>query len=159
MVRRRAERALPACAATSPSRRQTRASLRSRRGCVNGPTGRTKACAPLPNGRSRSSKCNWVRPKSCFETQAITASQKSGPIKVELGNTQYVGRAQALGALLALELHRFTLVQGLVSLFLNRGKVNEHIFPARTLNESVSLCPVEPLHYALFLHLPCSFFF
>src|SRR3569833_471118 len=32
--------------------------------------------------------------------------------------------------------------------------MNEHVFTAGTLNESVSLGPVEPLNYALLLHSP-----
>jgi hypothetical protein len=53
--------------------------------------------------------------------------------------------------LLAFELHRIALVQGLVSVLLDSRKMNEDIFSRGTLDKSVSFGSVEPFHYAIFL--------
>src|ERR1700733_1450041 len=65
--------------------------------------------------------------------------------------THNVGGVESLGALLAFELHRIALVQGLVSVLLDSGEMNEDIFSSRTLDEPVSFGSVEPLHHAIFL--------
>jgi len=65
--------------------------------------------------------------------------------------THNVCGVESFGALLAFELHRIALVQGLVSIFLDSGKVYEHILPGGTLDESVSFRSIEPLHHAIFL--------
>jgi hypothetical protein len=88
-----------------------------------------------------------------LETQATTPQPIETPArKNKLRSAHHVGRAKAFGALLALELDGLALVQSFITLFLNRGKVDKDILSARPLNETVSLCPIEPFHNALFLH-------
>ena len=53
--------------------------------------------------------------------------------------THYVGGVESLGALLAFELYRIALVQGLVAVLLDSGEMNEDILSSRTLDEPVSL--------------------
>jgi hypothetical protein len=53
--------------------------------------------------------------------------------------------------LLAFELHRIALVQGLVSIFLDSGEVYEDILPGGTLDKSISFRSVEPLDHTVFL--------
>jgi len=77
-------------------------------------------------------------------TQFYNCSKKSG-------TTHNVGGIESLGALLAFELHRIALVQGLVSVLLDSGEMNEDILSSRTLDEPVSFGSVEPLHHAIFL--------
>ena len=67
------------------------------------------------------------------------------------GATHDIGGIESLGALLAFELHRIALVQGLISVLLDSGEMNEDILSSRTLDESVSFGPIEPLHHAIFL--------
>ena len=63
-----------------------------------------------------------------------------------------VGRLKAFGAFQQIKLNGLALVQGAVAVFLDRGKVYEHIFPRRALDESISLRPVEPLHCTFLSH-------
>jgi hypothetical protein len=65
--------------------------------------------------------------------------------------THDVRGVESLGALLAFELNRITLVQSLVSVLLDSGKMNEDIFSRGTLDKTVSFGSVEPLHHAIFL--------
>src|SRR5262249_36865366 len=59
---------------------------------------------------------------------------------------------KALRTLLDFELHRLTLVEGLVTVHHDGGEVDENIFPGLALDESIALRSVEPLHCSLFLH-------
>lgn len=72
---------------------------------------------------------------------------------VVLGSSNYVRRIQALGTLLAFELHCFAFIQRFISAVLNRGKMYEHILARRTLDEPIPLGAVEPLHYPVFFHI------
>jgi hypothetical protein len=67
------------------------------------------------------------------------------------GATHNVGGVESFGALLAFELHRIALVQGLVSVLLYSGEMNEDILSRGTLDKPVSFSSVEPLHHAIFL--------
>jgi hypothetical protein len=67
-------------------------------------------------------------------------------------------RLQALGPPLDFEFHFGAFLQSPVAGHLNGGKVNEHIFSARPLDESITLRGVKPLHYTLFSHYPISYF-
>lgn len=67
-------------------------------------------------------------------------------------------RLQTLGSFLHLELHSLTLVQGLVTLGLDRAVVYENVLTALTLNEPIALAGVKPLDSTLFstqLLTPC----
>ena len=68
------------------------------------------------------------------------------------GATHYIGGEIALGALQELELNCFTLIQGSVTVFLDRGEMDEHILSGGTLNESISFRTVEPLNCTLLSH-------
>jgi len=59
---------------------------------------------------------------------------------------------KAFRTLLHLEFNCLTLIQGLVTVHLNGGEVYEYIFTGLTLDESVALRSIEPLHCSLFLH-------
>jgi hypothetical protein len=66
---------------------------------------------------------------------------------------------QALGALGHFELNGLAVVQGLITVRLNGGEVNENIFARLALNESESLAGIEPLNSSLFSQLNSLFFF
>jgi hypothetical protein len=51
-----------------------------------------------------------------------------------------------------IELHGLALVQGAVTVFLDCGKMYEHIFPRGALDKTVPLSPIEPLDCAFFSH-------
>jgi hypothetical protein len=57
---------------------------------------------------------------------------------------------QALGAADDFEFDRLAVVQGLVAIRLNRGKMYEYIFPGLALDETKALAGVKPLHCSLF---------
>jgi hypothetical protein len=57
---------------------------------------------------------------------------------------------QALGAADDFELDRLAVVQRLVSIRLDRGKMYEYIFPGLALDKAESLAGVKPLHCSLF---------
>src|SRR5580700_11716031 len=59
---------------------------------------------------------------------------------------------KALRALLYFELHRLTLIQGLVTVHHDGGEVYEYVFPCLALDEPVALRSIEPLYCSLFLH-------
>jgi hypothetical protein len=57
---------------------------------------------------------------------------------------------QALGAADNFEFDRLAVVQGLVAISLDRGKMHEYIFPRLALDETKALAGVKPLHCSLF---------
>src|ERR1700682_1097694 len=59
---------------------------------------------------------------------------------------------KALRALLYFELHRLTLIERLVAVHHDRGKVYKNVFPGLALDEPVALRSIEPLNCSLFLH-------
>src|ERR1039458_3815761 len=63
---------------------------------------------------------------------------------------------QPFGALLDLELHLRTLLQGFVTVCLDGGKMNEHVVAARPLDESKALGGIKPFHCAFFFHYTFS---
>ena len=67
-------------------------------------------------------------------------------------NEIHVFGLQALRPLLYLEGYPRALVERTVSASRNRGEVDENIVPTLALNESKSLCGVEPLHSPCFFH-------
>src|SRR5690242_19659042 len=68
-----------------------------------------------------------------------------------------VGRLQTLGALGHLELHLGAFIQRAVALRLDSREVHKYVLPVFSLNKSVALGCVEPLHRTFFFHLPRSF--
>jgi hypothetical protein len=71
-------------------------------------------------------------------------------------NLTDVFRLQALRALLDLELDLGTFIQGTIAVVLDGRKVNEHVIAAGTLDESIALGGVKPLHNTFFFHLHFS---
>jgi hypothetical protein len=69
----------------------------------------------------------------------------------------YVRRLQTLGAFGDFEFNRLPVVQGFISLRLNRGEMDEDVLAGLALNESESLAGIEPLHCSLFSQLVCLF--
>ena len=59
---------------------------------------------------------------------------------------------QALGARGHFKFNRLAFVQLLISIRLNRGKMDENIFAGLALDESEALACIEPLHCSLFFH-------
>ena len=59
---------------------------------------------------------------------------------------------ETLGSLGDFEFNGLTFVQRLVAIGLNGREVNENIFAGLALNESESLCSIEPLYCSLFFH-------
>jgi hypothetical protein len=82
---------------------------------------------------------------------------KESNTKSQLNDTGDVGCIQSFGALLADKFHGIAFVERFVAVLLYGGKVDEDIFAARPLNETVSFSSVEPLYDALFFHMtsPC----
>jgi hypothetical protein len=70
-----------------------------------------------------------------------------------LGNSSYIGRAQTLWSLLADKLDGLAFIQGLVTIRLDGGEMDEDVLSAGTLDEAESLGAVEPFHYALLFHV------
>jgi len=68
-------------------------------------------------------------------------------------------RLEALRTLTDLELNKLTLVQRLIAIHLDGGEVNEDVFPRLTLDETISLRCVEPLHHTLFSSQRCLLLF
>ena len=56
----------------------------------------------------------------------------------------------AFRALFDLEFDHLAFVQGLVSIHLDGGEVNKHVFARLALDESIPFRCVKPLHYTLF---------
>src|SRR6202167_4925924 len=87
----------------------------------------------------------------------VRASPRSGrrdrSTYTKLDNASYICRTQSLGALLANKLHCFAFIQRFVTALLDGGEMYKHIFSAGALNESEAFGAIEPLHYALFLHV------
>ena len=69
----------------------------------------------------------------------------------------YVRCAQALWTLLAFELDAFPFIQGLVAVLLNSGEMHKYVFSRGTLNKTIALGPVKPLHYPVLFHLYSPF--
>ena len=61
-----------------------------------------------------------------------------------------VRRLQALGAADDFEFDRLAVIQRLVAIRLDRGKMYEYIFPGLTLDEAKAFAGVEPLYCSLF---------
>jgi hypothetical protein len=57
---------------------------------------------------------------------------------------------QALGSLGYLEFNRLAIIQRLIAISHNRGKMYEYIFTALALDETEALAGVKPLHCSLF---------
>jgi hypothetical protein len=68
----------------------------------------------------------------------------------------YVDGLQALGALLHVELDFRPLLETAISVTLNSRKMDEYILTARALDESETLCIIEPLNCALLSHFKNS---
>ena len=68
-----------------------------------------------------------------------------------------VPRLEAFGAFEQIELNGLTLVERAVAVLLNRGEMNEDIFPRGALDETVSLRPVKPLDCSLLSHRKTPF--
>jgi len=68
-----------------------------------------------------------------------------------------VSRLKAFGAFEQIELNGLTLVERAVAVLLNRGEMNEDVFPRGALDETVSLRPVEPLYCSLLSHRKTPF--
>jgi len=85
-------------------------------------------------------------------------NKKRGSRRV-IGETRVVGLEasdvrclETLRSLGDFEFNGLTLVQRLVAIGQNRREVNENIFAGLALNESESLCSIEPLYCSLFFH-------
>jgi len=64
-----------------------------------------------------------------------------------------VRRLQTFGALEQLELYNLAFVEGAISVLLDHGEMDEHVFAGGALDESVSFGSVKPLHCTLlFIH-------
>ncbi len=59
-------------------------------------------------------------------------------------------RLKAFGTLLDFELDLLSLIQRLITIALNGGKMDEHILARLALNEAKTFRSVEPLHDTLF---------
>jgi hypothetical protein len=68
-----------------------------------------------------------------------------------------VGCLETFGAFQQVELDGLALVQSAVTVFLDSGKMNEHIFTCGPLDKTVSFCPVEPLYCTLLSHKSTPF--
>src|SRR5215469_493431 len=64
-------------------------------------------------------------------------------------------RLEAFRPLLDLEFNQLAFGQRFVSVHLNRGEMNEHIFARLSLDEAVTLRCVKPLHHTLFSSQRC----
>jgi len=82
--------------------------------------------------------------------------QSDFAIRLEGGNVRCL---QALGALGHFELNRLSVIQRLVAVGLNRGKVDENVLAGLALDESESLAGIEPLYCSLFSQLCFSLLF
>ena len=71
--------------------------------------------------------------------------------------TQYVRGQKALGPLHEFVFHGFSLIEGPIAIFLDRGKVDKDVFPGRALNEAIAFGSVEPLYSSLLFHKCNSF--
>jgi hypothetical protein len=69
--------------------------------------------------------------------------------RLETGN---VLRLKAFGAFLDFKFHCLTFVERFVPIHHDRGEMNENIFAGLTLDKTIALRSVEPLHCSLFLH-------
>jgi hypothetical protein len=69
-----------------------------------------------------------------------------------LSAANYVRRLEPFRALQQIELHSFPLVQGTVSILLDRGEMHEHILSGGSLDKPIALSPVEPFHCSFLSH-------
>jgi hypothetical protein len=64
-----------------------------------------------------------------------------------------VRRLESFGTFEQLELHNFAFVQRAISIFLDDGEMDEHVFACGALDETISLGSVKPLYCTLlFIH-------
>src|ERR1700685_338384 len=69
----------------------------------------------------------------------------------------YVLRLQTFRSLLHFKFHRLTLVEGLITLGLDRGEMYEHILARLALDEPITLGRIKPLDCTLLsAHGNCS---
>jgi len=68
-----------------------------------------------------------------------------------------IGGLEAFGAFQQIKFHGLALIERTVAILLNGGKMNEDILPGWTLNKTVTLRPVKPLHCAFFSHKETPF--
>ena len=68
-----------------------------------------------------------------------------------------VRRLKSFGALQQIKLHGLTFVERAVAVLLDGGEVHEYIFSRGTLDKSISLRPVKPLHCTFLSHGRNSF--
>ncbi|SPE33269.1 hypothetical protein SBA3_1980002 [Candidatus Sulfopaludibacter sp. SbA3] len=76
----------------------------------------------------------------------------------ERSDADYVFGLKTLGTLLDLELHLGAFIQAAIATGLDRGKVNEHIVAARSLDESIAFSGIKPFHNTFFLHYTFSYY-
>src|SRR6185437_8137061 len=69
------------------------------------------------------------------------------------GAPLHIHCVQAFGPLLTLEHHSLALIQGLKARVLDRREVDKHVLARRTLNKTIPLGPIEPLHNTSLFHL------
>src|SRR5689334_20850618 len=99
---------------------------------VDLPSDRQRCCSfagnPLTASRPHKSK-----------TPCRSKGSNSGSLRQLAGSaTQDVRSQKAFGALQEFKLHSFAFIQRAIAVFLDRGKMNENVFPGRTLDEAVS---------------------
>jgi hypothetical protein len=92
-----------------------------------------------------------------FKSSRLAMSDRVRPESVS--RADHVRCLEAFGALQQIKLHRLPFVESAVSVFLDRRKMNEHVLTGGALDESISLCPVEPLHCSLLSHGTAPFAF
>ena len=68
-----------------------------------------------------------------------------------------VARLKAFGAFEEVELDGLTLVERAVAVLLDSGEVYENVLTGGALDETISLRPVEPLHWSLLSHRKTPF--
>ena len=106
-------------------------------------------------GRKRKEKPNNQRP-TCRESApknktggSITRAARLNRFSSSLQRLNVRG-LQALGAADDFEFDRLAVIQRLVAIRLDRGKMYEYIFPGLTLDEAKAFAGVEPLYCSLF---------
>ncbi len=74
-----------------------------------------------------------------------------------MSHTHNIGGLEAFRTFEQVELYKLAFVQTTIAIFLNRGEVNEHVFPGGPLDETITFGPIEPLHCTLLSHRTYSF--
>jgi len=64
----------------------------------------------------------------------------------------HVGGLEPFRSLEQVKLDHLALIQAAITVFLNSGKVHEHILPGGPLNEAIPLGSIEPFHCTLLSH-------